>query len=293
MMKQEDMIKIGAGLVLGYLLLRSMRGGGGSVPAGQSFLSMDCSIPRGIRNNNPGNIKTSSAAWQGKIPFQDNNDVNCSTGQVTRTFEQFITYEYGIRALVKLLETYMKTHGLRTVRGIINRWAPTSENNTSAYVNTVSNRMGITPDVPLQFTRETMRLLSQAIAWVENGRESITDAQFYSMWSNHFGGIAGPRPLADFPREGGAYLAQGRRLYPNEPVPSHRSGKKRMVLASKNGMADVLHYGHSDYEHNYSPQAQQAYCNRSAGIRNGQGQLTKNDIFSPNHWSRTDLWECD
>lgn len=290
-MKQEDIIKLSAGALALYLLLRAGKGSG-SVPQGQSFLTMDCSVPRGIRNNNPGNIKTSSSAWQGKVPYPNNNDVNCSTGQVVRTFEQFTTYEYGIRALVKLLETYMKTHNLRTIRGIINRWAPTSENNTSAYTTQVSNRLGISPDTPLFFTKQTMRLLSQAIAKIENGVEAITTAQFNSMWSNHFSGIAGPRPLDEFPRDGRAYLAQGRRLLPNQPIVSHRANKKRMVLVSKNGMADVLHYGHSDYDHNYSPEARQAYCNRSAGIRDGRGRLTAGDVFSANYWSRTDLWNC-
>lgn len=99
---------------------------------------------RGIRNNNPGNIRISSSAWKGKrSPNTDGS------------FEQFDDYAgsaghlWGIRALFKTLTTYRDKHGLNTVRGIIGRWAPTNENNTAAYVAAVAKAVGKNADATL------------------------------------------------------------------------------------------------------------------------------------------------
>lgn len=81
---------------------------------------------RGIRNNNPGNIKLSNTAWQGKVPNAQNTD---------GTFEQFQDMAHGIRAVYRLLITYANKHKLRTVDEIIDRWAPSGENSETARDN--------------------------------------------------------------------------------------------------------------------------------------------------------------
>jgi len=81
---------------------------------------------RGIRNNNPGNIKLSNTAWQGKVPNDQNTD---------GTFEQFQDMAHGIRAVYRLLITYANKHKLRTVDEIIDRWAPSGENSETARDN--------------------------------------------------------------------------------------------------------------------------------------------------------------
>lgn len=78
---------------------------------------------RGIRNNNPFNIKKSHHDWLGKK--QDGADP---------TFEQFDTLELGVRAGLKLLTTYIN-RGYDTPEKIIKRFAPTSENNTENYID--------------------------------------------------------------------------------------------------------------------------------------------------------------
>lgn len=82
------------------------------------------------------------------------------------------------------------------------------------------------------------------------------------------------------------------RVFPgfNKPVKSDRGTKKIMVLARKGDRVKLVHAGHKSYKHNYSPKAKKNYLTRSAGIRNKQGQLTKDDKFSPNHWARRALW---
>lgn len=85
---------------------------------------------RGVRNNNPGNIDYNKAnAWQGQLGLE--------VGVPKPRFARFDTSENGIRALGKLLLTYQDKHKLRTVAAIINRWAPSVENDTAAYVRAV------------------------------------------------------------------------------------------------------------------------------------------------------------
>lgn len=69
---------------------------------------------RGVRNNNPGNIRHARGTkWQGAAPVQGDAE-----------FVTFVSAEMGVRALARTLLTYYKQHDLKTVRKIINRWAP-------------------------------------------------------------------------------------------------------------------------------------------------------------------------
>lgn len=130
--------------------------------------------PRGIRNNNPGNIRLSNQAWEGKVPNAQNSD---------DAFEQFTTYAYGVRALIKLLRNYING-GRNTVRRIIEAYAPVGDSNhTGNYIAFVVSRLGsggltVIADTQLSANRQTLRLLSQAIGRMENGVEVISDAQF-------------------------------------------------------------------------------------------------------------------
>lgn len=90
---------------------------------------------REIRLNNPGGIKKTSQHWFGSSNVQDDP-----------VFIRFDTPVYGVRALMKVLLNYQSVHGLNTIRGIIERWAPETENDTEAYINDVAQRMGMGPD---------------------------------------------------------------------------------------------------------------------------------------------------
>ena len=76
----------------------------------------------------------------------------------------------------------------------------------------------------------------------------------------------------------------------NKPIRSSDPDKKMMVLAKKGNEVKLIHFGQRGYKHNYSEAAKKNYLSRSAGIRNKQGELTKDDIFSPNYWARRVLW---
>ena len=177
------------GLFLLYKIASGSKGNAGS--GNGSFLGGGCELPRGIRNNNPGNLKYSNSNWQGKVPYSQNTDFDCTSGQVKRTFEQFTQYKYGIRALIKLILNYRQNYNLHSIRQIITRYAPGSENNTGAYVNAVANYMGFMPDIPLPGDADTMRLLVRAIGKHENGMEAISNTEFWGVWNEFFGGVAG------------------------------------------------------------------------------------------------------
>lgn len=116
--------------------------------------------PRGIRNNNPGNIRRGNE-WQGQIPDAQRTD---------SAFCQFVTPEYGIRAMCIILRNYQQKHGLNTVSGIIRRWAPPGENDTQAYIDNVARATGVTPDQPVDTGDPYfMTKLLQAIIRHENG----------------------------------------------------------------------------------------------------------------------------
>ena len=103
---------------------------------------MSTQIPRGIRNNNPLNIRRSKADWQGLVAPSSSPEGGGNKQGYDAEFCQFENMFYGFRAAFKLLFSYYYKHGLRTVQGIINRWAPDEDNNnTKAYGKFVINYM--------------------------------------------------------------------------------------------------------------------------------------------------------
>ena len=121
---------------------------------------------RGERNRNPGNLDRTATMWQGQI--QDAGEPR---------FCVFDTPENGIRALAKTLLAYYRKHALNTVRGIINRWAPPVENDTSAYVNAVAEQCSVAPDDVINPENSgCLEMLVRAIIHQENGRVIYDDA---------------------------------------------------------------------------------------------------------------------
>lgn len=121
---------------------------------------------RGIRNNNPGNIRKGQK-WQGLADNQTDND-----------FLVFSRPEYGIRALCRTLRTYQRKYGLRDVHSIINRFAPPIENDTQSYVHSVCLKLDVKPDTPIDLAEKGIMLnLLKAIIRHENGEQPYTDKQ--------------------------------------------------------------------------------------------------------------------
>lgn len=122
-----------------------------------SYLNMP-NLPRGIRNNNPANLVRSNNDWLGKIPYNQSLDTR---------FEQFTELRFGIRALMRDIYNDYTRKGKTTVTELINEFAPSFENNTSAYINTVVKMIG--SNLIGELTQDKMIALAKAIIYVENG----------------------------------------------------------------------------------------------------------------------------
>ena len=122
--------------------------------------------PRGIRNNNPLNIRKSKDKWKG-LRAQQQDEAFC----------QFENMEWGWRAAFWLLtRTYYHTYRLFTIRTIVQKWAPPHENNTASYIANVSKLTGIGPDEPIGIPSDQparWMMLGVAMAIQENGTNSI------------------------------------------------------------------------------------------------------------------------
>jgi hypothetical protein len=118
--------------------------------------------PRGIRNNNPGNLVKTGIKWFNKIPHNQNPDSR---------FEQFTNIPFGIRAMALDITNDIKK-GKNTLRTLINEYAPPAENDTAAYIKFVSDQTGISPDAKINATPEILAALIAAKIRIENGTQS-------------------------------------------------------------------------------------------------------------------------
>lgn len=121
--------------------------------------------PRGIRNNNPGNVRRGER-WEGiaEVPLDD----------------EFVTFKspvWGIRAMAKILINYQKLHHLGTIASMIRRWAPPSENDSDSYVLHVVKKVGIGRHDAISLTKEPAKFAAMIRAMImhENGVQPYSD----------------------------------------------------------------------------------------------------------------------
>lgn len=116
-------------------------------------------IARGIRNNNPGNIRI-GINWLGRVvPGKD------------VSFVEFRTMPFGVRALYIDLINKHKS-GLNTIQKVIYKYAPPSENLTDAYVSAVAQSMGIPANQVFAPTAKNFNAFVKAIVKHENGKDA-------------------------------------------------------------------------------------------------------------------------
>lgn len=117
-------------------------------------------IPRGIRNNNPLNIRIGNT-WLGERHPSECDDPY---------FEQFISMEYGLRAGFCILRRYIRHYHRNTISLIISSWAPSNENDTSRYIDFVSKKAKCAADAVILFEdKATLCAIVQAMAQFECG----------------------------------------------------------------------------------------------------------------------------
>ena len=118
-------------------------------------------LPRGLRNNNPLNIRKNQNRWKG-----------LARRQTDRSFFQFKEMKWGYRAAFIILRRYYNEHHLLTIEDIINRWAPPNENNSKAYANYVATMCATRTDRILPSPTQDAVLWQKivfAMAEYENG----------------------------------------------------------------------------------------------------------------------------
>jgi len=100
---------------------------------------------------------------------------------------------------------------------------------------------------------------------------------------------------SDVKREGGKIIYRGHEFDGfNKPKAAPKgSEKKKIVLAKKGDEVKLVQFGQKGYEdftQHKDPERRKNYLQRSAGIKDKNGNPTKSDKFSPNYWARRELW---
>ena len=145
-------------------------GGNRDFFSSQANLS-DTSVPLPLRNNNPMAVR-----------FSEDNDWQGQEGQ-NGGFAVFDSGEKGIRAGAKVLLSYQRRLGATSVDRIISRWAPSSENNTNAYIAKVKGDLSRAGYSQADMNRLDMRnehllmTLTKSIIGHENGQQPFSDVQ--------------------------------------------------------------------------------------------------------------------
>ena len=125
---------------------------------------MEKKEPRGMRNNNPLNIRyVEKNRWQGRVAAKNKKDTE---------FEEFIALYWGFRAAFILIFNYMNKYRRNTINDIISTWAPAQDGNaTGWYIEEVADRIGISSDSDINFKDgQLMMQLVQEMARVECGK---------------------------------------------------------------------------------------------------------------------------
>jgi hypothetical protein len=133
--------------------------------------ALDGSIPRGIRNNNPGNID-----WIADPAKRWNGMVRKETPAEGGRFGVFDTAANGVRAIGREL-LLDETRGIRTVKGLIASWAPSNENNTAAYIDAVASALSVKPEQVLDVRSHLPRMAKAIIKHENSGQCPYSDEQ--------------------------------------------------------------------------------------------------------------------
>lgn len=123
-------------------------------------------MSRGLRNNNPFNIRISNSQWKGKVvPSQD------------KDFETFKTITLGVRAGLKLIINHI-TGGSNTISKLVSKWAPATENATTSYIDYVSKKTGIAKSQIISpLDKETVIRIAEEMTAFETGH--YLDKSYY------------------------------------------------------------------------------------------------------------------
>lgn len=152
-------------------------------------------LPRGLRNNNPLNIRRGATPWMGEVKWIERktgvnaDDSEAVAREYDRTFCQFDNMAHGWRATFLLLKKYINVYKCNTIRKIITRWAPPNENYTDMYIGNVVFHSCTEADTVLHFSDDSRMLsIAAAMCMVENGADYdplLNKEWCEAMWSGY------------------------------------------------------------------------------------------------------------
>jgi hypothetical protein len=132
---------------------------------------VDIDMARGLKNNNPLNIRRNNTKWQGLAPVQSD-----------KAFFVFVAPEWGYRAALRTLQNYNRVHGLTSIRQWISRWAPPVENDTEAYIRLVCQKTGMPESAEPNINNKTIMCnIVAAMSLMENGKAAVME-DVYKGW---------------------------------------------------------------------------------------------------------------
>ncbi len=122
---------------------------------------MSNKISRGLRNNNPGNIRSNKSLFRGEVfPSSDPE------------FKEFETLAWGYRAMFLIIYNYNQLYSINTLENIIKRWAPEVENDTDMYIDVVAKRLNCSRHNYIHsLNPDTMIPMVRSMSKIENGVE--------------------------------------------------------------------------------------------------------------------------
>ena len=127
---------------------------------GSPNVNYQSSSIRGIRNNNPGNLRpNSSFTWRGQVGSDE------GPGGGYLVFDEPLN---GLRASMINLLNYEKRYGINTPKGIGDRWAPVADNNPETYGAFLASKIGKGPMDEISVDQYLIPLM-HAITLHENG----------------------------------------------------------------------------------------------------------------------------
>ena len=124
----------------------------------------------GILNNNPGNIRKNDKTYIGEVVPSNH-----------KRFKTFISAEYGIAASINLFRIYQEQYKLLTISDMINRYAPSFENNTNNYLKLITKISKLDVNITFELTYENVYKLMKAVLIVESSYK-LTDEVFAKAW---------------------------------------------------------------------------------------------------------------
>lgn len=148
-------------------------------------------MPRGIRNNNPGNIRINqSSNWKGKVTQQNNTDgiIWEVDGEkkllILKDYEQFIDITFGIRAMIIFIKTCQTKYGINTIEGLINVYYPHNKKMVESFIKFLEKNTMIQRNY--EFSYRDYDRMFRIVRWIckwNTGQLIVKPLYFQKAWA--------------------------------------------------------------------------------------------------------------